>query len=41
MGIDVQVGCTILGNDLHQYDSEKVFVFDGSAAAAAGTFRVK
>ena len=29
MGIDVQVGCTILGNELHQYDSQKVFVFDG------------
>ena len=28
MGIDVQVGCTILGNDLHQYDSEKVFSFN-------------
>ena len=41
MGIDVQVGCTILGNDLHEYDSEKVFVFDGNAAATAGTFRVK
>ena len=41
MGIDIQVGCTILGNDLHQYDSDKVFVFDGSAAAATGTFRVK
>ena len=41
MGIDISVGCTILGNDLHQYDSEKVFVFDGNAAAATGTFRVK
>ena len=27
MGIDIQVGCTILGNDLHQYDSDKsVFI---------------
>ena len=47
MGIDVQVGCTILGNDLHQYDSDKVFVFDGAAAEEytakknPGTFRVK
>jgi len=47
MGIDVQVGCTILGNDLHQYDSDKVFVFDGAAAGQytaknnPGTFRVK
>ena len=30
MGIDISVGCTILGNDLHQYDSQKVFVFDGN-----------
>ena len=33
MGIDVQVGCTILGNELHQYDSQKVFVFDGKGKA--------
>ena len=25
MGLEIGVGCTILGNDLHQYDSEKVF----------------
>ena len=30
MGIDISVGCTILGNELHQYDSQKVFVFDGN-----------
>lgn len=30
MGIDVQVGCTILGNSLHKYDSVDVFAFDGS-----------
>ena len=30
MGIDISVGCTILGNELHQYESEKVFSFDGS-----------
>ncbi len=28
MGIEIAVGCTILGNDLHQYDSEKVFSFN-------------
>ena len=28
MGIEIGVGCTILGNDLHQYDSEKVFSFN-------------
>ena len=28
MGIDISVGCTILGNDLHKYDSEKVFSFN-------------
>ena len=33
MGIDVQVGCTILGNSLHKYKSEEVYAFDG-------TFRV-
>ena len=27
MGIDIQVSCTILGNELHKYDSEKVFSF--------------
>ena len=27
MGIDISVGCTILGNELHKYDSEKVFSF--------------
>ena len=45
MGIDIQVGCTILGNDLHQYDSQKVFVFDGNGKdlnvpPAVGDFRV-
>ena len=30
MGIDIQVGCTILGNALHEYDSQDVFVFDGN-----------
>jgi len=30
MGIDIQVGCTVLGNNIHEYDSEKVFAFDGS-----------
>ena len=28
MGIDIQVVCTILGNDLHKYDSQDVFSFD-------------
>ena len=27
MGIDVAVGCTVLGNNIHEYDSGEVFVF--------------
>ena len=27
MGIDVAVGCTVLGNNIHEYDSDEVFVF--------------
>ena len=30
MGIDVQVGCTVLGNALHRTNSEDVYVFDGN-----------
>ena len=30
MGIDVQVGCTVLGNSLHEYDNEDIFAFDGT-----------
>ena len=28
MGIDVQVGCTVLGNSLHAYDNKDIFAFD-------------
>jgi hypothetical protein len=27
MGIDVAVGATVLGNNIHEYDSGEVFVF--------------
>ena len=27
MGIDIQVGCTVLGNELHQYQNQKVYSF--------------